>query len=264
MKKLHRMAASFIVAMMLASPMRGFAKPLDQEPKPEEPKKLEEYREKSFENKLERKAARLAAREAMRLNYTEEEYLRLKELGEAIQKKHPKVKVIPAENIISRRGLLKFDTPPVIKEGRTLIPVRALSEGFGATVSWESATKTVIIEKDGSRILIQLENPIAMVNNDQVELDVPAEIMNSRTLVPLRFILESLGLKVDYDQETGIIEIEEIVEASNEPVEAAEISEDAVVVLAEPSSVQDIVVITVTPKSEEQQDPVVVIHSNQK
>lgn len=48
------------------------------------------------------------------------------------------------------------------------------------------------------------------------------------------------------------------------PAEAAALSKDAVVVLAEPSAVQDIVVITPTPKSEEQQDPVVVIHSNQK
>ena len=256
------MTASLITVMVFASPATAIVNPQDQSTSEGGLKKLEEKLEQMAEDKLERKEIKLAMKEAMKLNYTQEEYQRLENLGEVIQKKYPKVKVIPVENIIIKKGLLKFDTPPVIKEGRTLIPVRALSESFGAKVNWEPLTKTVTIEKNGDHIVIQLDNQIATVKGKAITLDVPAEMMNHRTLVPLRFILESLGLKVDYDQEMGIIEIEEAGREDRTEQEQGVIpSEDEVVVMAEPSILQD-VVITVTPGSSAPEDPVVVIHNS--
>ncbi|AFS77254.1 copper amine oxidase-like protein [Gottschalkia acidurici 9a] len=104
---------------------------------------------------------------------------------------------------------IKFDTPPVIKEGRTLIPVRAITEGFGANLEWNEETKEVKINKDGNEIILKIGSDIALVNGKEVKLDVNANTFSNRTYVPLRFISENLGLKVEWDDESQTVEIDD-------------------------------------------------------
>ena len=102
---------------------------------------------------------------------------------------------------------LKYDVPPVIKDDRTLVPVRAISESLGADVKWDEATSTVTITRDGKTITLRLDNRTVTVDGKATELDVPPQTMNNRTMVPLRFVSEALGEKVDYDAETGAVDI---------------------------------------------------------
>jgi hypothetical protein len=106
---------------------------------------------------------------------------------------------------------LNFDVPPVIKEGRTLIPVRAITNGMGAEVEWDAATKLITITRDEIKIEFKLGDMFLTVWNDGVkeivEMDYPASLMNNRTFVPLRFIAEALGDKVGYDKDTGDIDV---------------------------------------------------------
>lgn len=102
---------------------------------------------------------------------------------------------------------MKFDVPPVIREGRTLVPVRAISEGLGAQVDWNQDLKKVTVTKDGKVIELILGSNVVTVNGQPHQLDVPAQLMNNRTLVPIRFISEILGVSVDYIDETGDIDI---------------------------------------------------------
>ncbi|MBB6217978.1 hypothetical protein HNQ80_004115 [Anaerosolibacter carboniphilus] len=146
-------------------------------------------------------------REAAKQAYTEEEVQKINESIEAIKASNPNVKVIPVENIISKNMKIKFDTPPVIKDGRTLVPVRALTQAFGAEVGWNSETKEVTISKGDVEIVLKLGSNIAIVNGQEVEIEVPAETINSRTVIPLRFIVESLGLKTNWDEDSETIEI---------------------------------------------------------
>lgn len=139
--------------------------------------------------------------------YGEEELQALHQKIEEIKAQYSNVRVLPFENIISRRACFKFDTPPVIKAGRTLVPVRALTEAYGADVSWDAENKKVTIVKDDKTIELYLNQVNAYVNGEQIELDVPAEIMHSRTVIPLRFILEALGYDVEYDSDADTIEI---------------------------------------------------------
>jgi len=155
------------------------------------------------------KQAREYAKEIIRNAYSEEELEKLKQLTEKLEAMDKNIIVLPVENVLAKGRVIKFDTPPVIKEGRTLVPVRALSEAFGAEVEWVGEEKKVIITRDETEIILTLNNDTAYVNGDEVKLDVPSEAINNRTLVPLRFILESLGLKVDWDNDTQTIEIEE-------------------------------------------------------
>lgn len=112
------------------------------------------------------------------------------------------------EERIKVRGMnMKFDVPPVIKEGRTLIPVRAVMNGLGAGVEWDQESGTVTIVRDDTIITLNLLTGEATVNGEAIELDVPAQMISSRTFVPLRFIAQTLGEEVNYDETTGDISI---------------------------------------------------------
>ena len=108
-------------------------------------------------------------------------------------------------SIIINGKKLTMDQNPVIIDGRTLVPVRAIFEGLGAQVEWDDSVKTAIGKRDGKEIKIQINNTIAKVNGAGVTLDVPAQLINSRTMVPVRFISEALGEKVDWDDATKTV-----------------------------------------------------------
>ncbi len=116
------------------------------------------------------------------------------------------------DSIISNRKNIKFDTPPVIKGDRTLVPLRAISEGFKVDVEWNGDDREVTITKGDKKILIQIYSNIIFVNGEQIEIDSKAEVMTGRTYVPLRFIAETLGIDVEWDQETQTIELKEDLE----------------------------------------------------
>jgi hypothetical protein len=122
----------------------------------------------------------------------------------------PKVKFDEFKAKVSVNGKeIKFDVPPVIKEGRTLIPVRAVMNGLGAKVEWDQATNTLTITKGDITIQFILGESKVLVNGKEVSLDVPAMEISNGTFVPIRFISEILGEKINYDEKTGDIEIEE-------------------------------------------------------
>ncbi|MGB9887369.1 MAG: copper amine oxidase N-terminal domain-containing protein [Moorellales bacterium] len=108
------------------------------------------------------------------------------------------------------------DQPPVIKEGRVLIPVRALSRGLKAEVRWDPETKTVTVTRNDTTIVLVVDKLEVWVNGEKQELDVPALLLNNRVLVPLRFINQALRCRVQYDQDTGNITVEEPAEEANE------------------------------------------------
>ena len=100
------------------------------------------------------------------------------------------------------------DVPPYVKDGRTLAPIRAILEALGMTVSWDGATQTATAVKGNITISVSINSNIAYVNGQQKTLDVPAEITNGRTFVPVRFFGEALGMNVDWDGYTKTVIIE--------------------------------------------------------
>lgn len=93
---------------------------------------------------------------------------------------------------------LSFDAPPFIQEGRTLVPFRVLLQSIGATVNWEPETQRVTASKSGMNLTLTIGSREATVNGQSKTLDVPAQINNGRTFVPLRFVSENLGLTVSW------------------------------------------------------------------
>ncbi|MDR1616481.1 MAG: copper amine oxidase N-terminal domain-containing protein [Syntrophomonadaceae bacterium] len=115
-----------------------------------------------------------------------------------------------------------FDQPPVIEEGRTLVPARAIFEKLGLTVSYDEATKVVTAKNDQYEIILTIDQVKATVNGEETILDVPAKILGDRTMVPIRFISESIDLEVAWDNDTRTINIttktaEPVPPAAEEP-----------------------------------------------
>lgn len=102
-----------------------------------------------------------------------------------------------------------FDTLPIIENGRSLVPLRKIFEILGAEVLWHGDTKQIKATKGQNVIILQLGSKTAYVNNKAVTLDVPPRIVGNRTLVPLRFVSEALGSKVDYDNLTTRVIIDD-------------------------------------------------------
>jgi len=103
-------------------------------------------------------------------------------------------------------------TKPIIKNSRTLVPIRAIVEVLGGTVEWNDKDKSVTIRLGSTLIKLQIGNAIAYVNSSLVQIDssnlkVVPEIINSRTMLPLRFVTENLGCTVEWDGTTKTITI---------------------------------------------------------
>ena len=102
---------------------------------------------------------------------------------------------------------LSFDVLPTIDDGRTLVPLRAIFEAMGATVNWDQDSQTATAMKDGTTVILQIGSTAPTINGEIRELDVPAKIIEGRTLAPLRFVGEAFGGTVDWDQASQLISI---------------------------------------------------------
>ena len=103
--------------------------------------------------------------------------------------------------------LVNFDQPPIIIDGRTLVPLRAIFEALGATVDWNGNTQTVTSKKGSTSISLSIDSNSMYKNGKSVTLDVPAQLINDRTLVPARAVAEAFGCDVDWDDTTKTITI---------------------------------------------------------
>lgn len=104
-------------------------------------------------------------------------------------------------------------TPVIIKEwGRTVVPIRAIVEALGGTIAWDGNIRKVTINFKDATIELWIDNPKAKVDGKETWIDsgnhnVKPVIKNGRTMLPLRFVAESLGCSVDWNATTKTITI---------------------------------------------------------
>jgi hypothetical protein len=103
--------------------------------------------------------------------------------------------------------LQSYEQPPVIREGSTLAPLRAIFEAMGAVVEWDPTSKTATAKKGDTTVTIQIGNPIAEKNGQKVTLDMAAQLVNGYTMAPARFVAEAFGGKVGWDATTRTVQI---------------------------------------------------------
>ena len=100
-----------------------------------------------------------------------------------------------------------LEAAPFIEAGRTLVPVRFISEALGAEVGWDPDTQQVTVTDEGMEIVLTIGSQDVLVDGKEQTIDCAATILPSgRTFVPLRFVSEILGAEVDYQD--GIVTIQ--------------------------------------------------------
>ena len=105
----------------------------------------------------------------------------------------------PVISVLTNGKKVYFDQLPVIENGRTLVPLRAIFESLDATVDWNADTKTITSEKGDTKIVMTIGNSEMTKNGDSIVLDVAPQIIGGRTLVPVRAIAEAFDLTVDWN-----------------------------------------------------------------
>ena len=115
--------------------------------------------------------------------------------------------VAPNEVSVKINGnVLMFpDQKPIIKNDRTLVPLRAIFEALGATVDWDNDTRTVTSVRGDIKISLAIDSDRLYVNGNERIIDIPAQIVNDRTMVPIRAIAESFDCVVDWEQNTKTV-----------------------------------------------------------
>ncbi len=104
-------------------------------------------------------------------------------------------------------------TAPIIQDGRTLLPIRAVIEALGGGVIWDQETQTVVLSCGNDIITMVINDTTAFINEDAQTLDVAPVVIDGRTMLPIRFIAEGFKLDVDWDQETKTVTVSVPAEA---------------------------------------------------
>ena len=114
-----------------------------------------------------------------------------------------------------------LDQAPVIVNGRTLVPIRFISEAFGASVDWNNSTREATIKLLNNTIVLKVDSTTATVNGYTVYLDAPATIIKQtgRTVVPIRFVSDSLGADVTWNSTNKSVTIKFSEDWLKNPVE---------------------------------------------
>lgn len=112
---------------------------------------------------------------------------------------------------------LDFDVPAQIISDRTMVPLRAIFEALGATVEWDDTTKTAVSKKGDTVVKITIGEYKLIKNDADITIDVPAQIIDSRTLVPVRAIAESFDCVVEWLDDLRTVRI--VSEVLPDPVE---------------------------------------------
>ncbi|MGB8955752.1 MAG: stalk domain-containing protein [Tumebacillaceae bacterium] len=119
--------------------------------------------------------------------------------------------VLPVENVYSKDVEIKFQVPAVVIDGRAYIHIRPISEAFGSTVIWSDEEQSVTINRGETVVHCRIGDEAAYINDRKVKLDAAPRLIAERTFVPLRFVMDALGLDVQWDEASQSIEIKGIV-----------------------------------------------------
>ena len=104
--------------------------------------------------------------------------------------------------------IINFETDPILENDTTLVGFRAILEALGAEVIWDESTQTVTAVKDDTEIVLNIGSDTAYVNGEAVKLLAASQIIGDSTMIPLRFVSESLGMKVEWDEDAYLITVD--------------------------------------------------------
>ncbi len=111
--------------------------------------------------------------------------------------------------VVNQQELAIEDMPPILLYDRTLMPARAVFEALGAEVAWNAETQEVYIRRNDDVVILKADNKVANINGTEFTMDVPAKVINERTMIPVRAVSEALECTVEWDENTRTVSITE-------------------------------------------------------
>lgn len=117
------------------------------------------------------------------------------------------VNAVATPTVFIDNKVLSMASQPVVENGTTLVPMRAIFEALGCNVNFDATTGTITGSKDSATITLKLNSKVANRNGQNIALSTPAKATNGTTYVPLRFIGESLNCTVNWQPTTQTINI---------------------------------------------------------
>jgi len=150
-------------------------------------------------------AARYAAAQKM---YNSQELKDLAQNKNLIKKKFADASTLEAGSVCVNNNLIKFDALPYVRGGKTMVPLRAISQELGLIPEYMSQDGSVKIS-DGTTEVVIYANGKITVDGESYGLAAKAEFACNRTFVPLRFLAETFGLEVTYNSTSGDIDIDD-------------------------------------------------------
>lgn len=144
-------------------------------------------------------------------NWPYEKYGDAEYIEHVLRYYHNDIEYVGAKVRLNGKLLAFEDQYPVLEtvygETYTLIPIRGVGEALNAKVKWDAKSQKVTIKKGSREIVLYLDDDIAYIDGEPVELEMPAMLKSGRTMVPLRFVMESFDVDVDWDQDIRTVEI---------------------------------------------------------
>ena len=105
-----------------------------------------------------------------------------------------------------------MDSEAIVHGSRTMVPMKYAAEAFGAKVQWDKDTRTAVITHGEKVIKLPIDANIIYVGEEKIEMDTKAVVVEGRTMLPLAYIAQSLGLVTSWDGETKTVKITESME----------------------------------------------------
>lgn len=112
-----------------------------------------------------------------------------------------------AISVVVNGKKLEFDVPPMLIQDRTMVPLRAIFEALGAKVDYNDTTKKITATLGPREITLRVNTPAMYVNGSEYLLDVPATVVDGRTLVPVRAVAEAFNCEVIWNEKTSTVTI---------------------------------------------------------
>lgn len=138
-------------------------------------------------------------------NWTYEKYGDAEYIEHVLRYYHSDIEYLGAKARLNGKLIEFEDQYPLIDGNYTFIPIRAVAELLKADVKWDQASMTVTIEHNGKSVTLTIGSETAYIGDNSIELEAAAKVINDRTMVPIRFIMEAFGANVEWDSDTRTV-----------------------------------------------------------
>ena len=101
------------------------------------------------------------------------------------------------------------DAQPELKDGKPVLPMRAVFEALGAGVFWEEPDRMIMSQRGGKFVIMQIGSPVMFIGDAPVTLDTAPYIVSDRTMIDLKTITDALGVKAEWNAENSVVTITE-------------------------------------------------------